>query len=331
MIHVFYSKTTAQALSLPMEACEEELPFMDRWCMTIIEDLWSMKKGLILTNMDTHFRIYLYDYKSIPAEELPELLLTRMRRAFARYAVKKEILDAYFSEGLKFCLGMSRKEALACGRVSEFFTLVRPRPGRGMEAFLKNVKLLNNGAIDVYAGKRNPSVPHQRMVEAFEARYQMKAANHAAFELEAVLEGKDAQAKRTLLVPVDYRFSWLQDILQRAFAWQEGGAYVFCVGEKRILPAGEGEEVPEEAALSAWNTRLKGLLKPGDSFLYRYADGPEVQVQVKSQKNRYSDSFAKCTAAEGQVPGQDAREAGDPSLPPKPDLASINQALEALL
>ncbi len=300
MIKVFCAKRIVEKLPRKPKACKEEVKPLEQWCVNLLfSGSWNF---VVAMSADTRFGFVIANVDQEKFEKLPELLAEGIRKAFAYYGIRKEIMDDYLSEP-PVLYGSARVDRSTWGKLIsvmkyvEFLALNKPTS----DAIpIEYIALMNRRSVSV--GGKDGYHPRDGMLEALQAKYQMKPISSKAFELTATMDLQMFVAKRVLEIPVSYTFQDLHKAFQGVMRWDNCHPYKFVVADKHIC--GSNDERNGEHDVPAKDTLLSDCLKEGDEFtyLYDFENGWKVSIKVTNTFDGYDLPRPRCVEAERAAP-----------------------------
>ena len=297
MIRLFCANRLAKALHLPSEPYTGDVPELDKWC---VKDTIIRRQNVIVAMCaDTRFGFILWGVKKAQYAVLPELIAEGIRRTFRLYGIRQEITDEYLSEVPMLCTGVSRQDSTELSRILAPFADTVYSVQNPMD-MVSHWYVCRINKRPVYQEK-DLYCPYERMLERLQVRYDMKPICRPAFELTAKIDLGSCIFARTLVVPAEYTFGDLHEVLQKAYDWGNRHPYRFIVNDQWI--SNEKPPLDHPSVLSR-RTPLSSILEEGRTFRYTYENGDnwDMSIHVDSIKRDFDQPHPICTAAEGASP-----------------------------
>ena len=305
------TKKLLDYLGIKAEKMQDEVDPFFGWSanLTII----NRRKTLVVAHTASRCGFVLHGLKLKDLRRLPELILDDVRRMLESEYVRPEIIEQYLEElgqEVAFFANTSRKAIANCNKVCErvkfFADLLDPDT-----LFQKDILLWLNSEVLPNA---KYCYAHEVLIGLLQERYGENIVSCRALELEVSLD-LHTPCKRRIVVPDNFTFDVLHQVLQKCFAWEDCHLHHFIIETdaggfltKIIQPAwDEVENIPDVETLYSEKVTLKEVFSEKKEIFYEYDFGDEWLHTIRL-RNVIEDCpmpYPRCILAEGDPPMED--------------------------
>ena len=294
----------------PVKASVEIDPLFE-WTanLTVI----NRRKTLVVVHAASRCAFILYGLTAKNKTELPELVLTGIRRLLESEYVRPEIIDQYLKDlGQEVSLqaNSSRKTVAscnkACERVEMFSELLQTD-----ELYQQRIQLWLN---DDMLGNGKYLMAYEALLGLLRERYGENIRSCRALELEVTLD-LHTPCKRRIIVPENLNFYQLHNVLQECFAWKDCHLHQFVVDVNadgyptRIIQPqwDEIEDLPGVQVQDSLEVTLKDVFADRKRIVYEYdfGDGWIHAVDLCRVIDDCKNPYPQCIMAVGDAPMED--------------------------
>lgn len=246
------------------------------WHANIIK--FGRKKAVVLTNDACRYAVVLYGLKKKDFKNIGELIKTGIRQTFVADGVSDDIIERYLSEYDEINYSNTKNRSLVARmnqscREAEFFgsdyiedEIIQPYVGRKLSHRIVS----ENDSNDYFE-------PSERLIKLLEDYYCENSRQVRGALLKVELELENYQAWRRVIVPLNYFFYNLHQVIQRLYSWQDYHLHEFFIYNE------------EKDDSKNWNH--SEYHKGGYKAIYNVVSDKEQYLYNKNQLDYASEDF----------------------------------------
>ncbi|MFY3790192.1 plasmid pRiA4b ORF-3 family protein [Ureibacillus sp. MALMAid1270] len=306
---------------------DEENPLMS-WHANLLTI--NRRKTVVLVNDKNRYVIVLHGLKAKDFNNLNEIVIQSIRSAFESEGIKIDAIEQYIqsSNEITYTKTSDRKLVARMNRACE--TLYLFENLLDSETIFQPTLSLRLSRDLVGDGKKSYFHPNEMMYMDLEEFVGSSVFQTNALELRITLRLNNFKVFRKILVPSNYTFRNLHNVIQTAFGWQDCHLYEFYIYNKCPSnnlyhpnhPAYAGKEyypilnlVCDEEIFSYGSkdipmkmdtsVKLAEYMPTKVIYIYDFGDNWTHDIEVERVIENYEFNFASCIDGEGTTPPED--------------------------
>lgn len=286
------------------------------WANSRTEDM------LIVLNNSTRFVVAIYPIKKKELKQMDSIIKDAIANTLLRINVNPELVTAYMEQidSFTYVKNSNRK-------ISGYLTQAANEVVYEVYDVFDGIKAIDHVIDDTVGyrfnylvvngpgGSSNPVCPYETFLAALSSHYGIQAYNYQALELLVTLDLGIYQAVRRLIVPAQYTFAQLHDVLQSAFSWKNSHLHDFSFYSKKsaknkykrpdlslVMPAiyeGYGEVIDKQQ-VSDYLSKYKQVY-----YTYDFGDNWQHEIKLVKTIENYHQESPYLLEAIGQTPPED--------------------------
>lgn len=305
------TKKLLEYIGIKAEKASAEIDPLFEWTANLM--VINRRKTLVVAHAASRCAFVLYGLTAKNKKELPELVLTGIRRLLESEYVRPDIIKQYLDDlGQEVSLraNSSRKTVAscnkACERVEVFSELLQTN-----ELYQQRIQLWLN---DDVLGNGKYLMSYEALIGQLQNRYGENVRSCLAMELEVSLD-LHTPCKRRIIVPENLNFYQLHNVLQNCFAWKDCHLHQFVVevdadgyptrvlqpqwGEVEVLSGVQVQDSTEVTISDIFTSRKRIV------YEYDFGDGWLHTVELCRVIDDCRNPSPQCIMAVGDAPMED--------------------------
>jgi hypothetical protein len=279
--------------------------------------IWNRRKVVMAMNNLTHYCVFLYRPKPKDMKNLKELLAEAIRTSFLMEGYPGEVVDRYFALAGEVVFSQSANSSLiasmkSCERIAWMypdFLKIHPLIQPELAFTVANGFLSRNEGSTIRESLKEAF----RVCCGYDGPVSIKIL---AYQLKVTLqlEGVSTVSRR-MVVPANFSFSHLHDLLQKVFEWQDCHLHEFSTNDDFMIIM--DDLVDDELYGEAVKARKESEILLNEvfstykacSYLYDFGDSWEHEIEV--EKVVFQPTFkAMLLEMVGEAPPEDCGGVG---------------------
>lgn len=275
----------------------------------------NRRKTLVLVNDLSKFVIILFGLQAKDFENIGELIKEGIKKSFLKYGIKENIVDKYLHEAksIKFSKSQSQSELsylIGVKREVDYYEYCI-KDGYTFQEELSS-KISDKFIYKILDFKSSGEM----LVKELEERYKTDVYQIDGAILEINLNLLNDRVKREAIIPLNYNFLQLHEVLQVLYGWYNYHLYKFELSDSEITNIvskklyEEYEDfsyenidliyIDKETLLSEVFTKNKNI-----KYFYDFGDGWEIDIKLKKVVKEYNKNISTCILADKNSPPED--------------------------
>ncbi|WP_144461965.1 plasmid pRiA4b ORF-3 family protein [Siminovitchia fortis] len=308
------TKKLQDQLKIKPAGAEEADPFYS-WHANVL--FIERRKTVVLVNDKNRYTIVLYGLKAKDFAKLEEHIIAAIRATFKADGIKEDVIEKYLEKAgaVNFAKTKDRASVArmnkSCDNVQFFGRELHPEVLYNTEVSMRISRSL------VGSGNGDYSCPNEELFNDLE-----KLAGETIFQSEAAvlkvkLELEGHQVWRRLVVPLNYTFTKLHEILQIAFNWKGYHLHEFYIYDDtesmrrpvvNLVSDEEAFAYPDDIAMKHEKGVKLSEYIPSHRYLkyiYDFGDDWSHSILVEEVIDNYDRNVPVCLEGEGNAPPED--------------------------
>lgn len=273
----------------------------------------NRRKTITLVNDASRYNVILYGLKTKDLKNIKELMISAIRQTLLSDGVNLEMIDDYLKDAGEILFSKTQNRTMVA------------RLNKGCEA----AEIFYNHYIEecivqtLVSKKMNHYIfvdcegEHKYLDEFFYEQlgenFNLPAVKCKALEVKVTMELEHFDVWRKVMVPLNFTFYELHEVMQVLFDWQDYHVHDFIIldGNKPQINIIENEEELDYQRdipmVMGKNMTIENYLPKYKTVNYRYdfGDGWEHIIKVQNLTFDYDKNYAYCLDGKGDAPPED--------------------------
>lgn len=290
---------------------EEEYNPLFSWHANLL--MLNRKKTIILVNDKNRYLIVLHGLRAKDLKNLNKLIVDAIRENLSLECVKQDVIERFVPIDTEIQYSKTQNKS-AVARLNKSCEVVQYLARQfNTDSLNQTVVGMNASRYLVGVGNVQYANPHKEMFKGLEELTGTSVFKCKAVQIKVTLGLVNFEVWRRLVIPINYTFKQLHDVLQNAFNWKDYHLHDFYVNDGRNavmnLVCGEDAfDYPADVPMKMeTDSRLYDFFPDYKEIIYTYdfGDNWKHYLELESVIPDYSYNYSKCLEGLGNTPPED--------------------------
>lgn len=299
-MQIALTQKLAQDLKVKVQPASEEIDPLFVWTANWTK-AWSNSRSndlLVLVNNATRFAVVVYEFKRKDLKKFNQIVLDAISNSLLDLNIQSDMVDMYMEAlgEIEWVKNSDRKATSWLNQAAREVTAEIDHKYNGLAGPVFDNRLgnfLNKGIVNSTKSFKDAFKPYEKMMSALKGLTYKDPFNYTALELEISLDLEIYQASRRIILPDQFSFGTLHDIIQRIFGWKNYHLHTFMSFNDR-------KKFEDDQILADVFTDYQELI-----YIYDFGDDWIHKIKLVRQIPNYDQESPYLLEAKGKTPPED--------------------------
>ncbi|MBK5253348.1 MAG: plasmid pRiA4b ORF-3 family protein [Peptostreptococcaceae bacterium] len=270
----------------------------------------NRRKTIVLVNDASRYTVILYGLKAKDLKNIKELIIYAIKQTLLDDGVSIKMINEYMKNAgdIIFSKTQSRSNVAKLNKSSEAAEIFYSYYIEESTIQTSVSKKINRSIFVEYGGEHK--YPYECFYEQLEENFNLPTIRCKALELKVTMELENFDVWRKVMVPLNFTFEELHEVMQIIFDWKDYHLHDFIIldNNQPYIDIVESEEelvfeIDIPVILNK-NIKIANYLPKYKKVNYRYdfGDGWQHIIKVENLSFDYNKNYAYCLDGEGNTP-----------------------------